>query len=362
MTAYRKKGLRALINEFCGEGKWPEYVRWPWKITNKFCFKIHDHKLPSLQPVSDGIRKGVKELSLSNSQNTAKQRNSTVSIVRERGLQCAIFASKILFCLGLGLQGVCSWTDGRRWLHALFSLGSWSVGKQDPIILYRTDISSFQSFNWEPLFAAAARITWTFSPSEIVLVATTRRSLEDTVERRFQDPWCLKYVFHDSKSKDRERKLKNEIESANGKKETCQHFAQHEWKKTMNCLLFHRRMSADSKRSFAQTTKNLRRDFGFFTNLSKRNQKPTVSWPIYRILHRTWRNLRNIFCCTDVLLAECFAKSTKISGGKIQSPNYPLKYLINQTCEWHIHARSPQSRILLQFPTFAMEGSRDGGE
>ena len=46
----------------------------------------------------------------------------------------------------------------------------------------------------------------------------------------------------------------------------------------------------------------------------------------------------------------------------MKSPRYPLKYAINKTCEWNIHTRSPRSRILLQYPIFDMEGSRDGGK
>ena len=59
---------------------------------------------------------------------------------------------------------------------------------------------------------------------------------------------------------------------------------------------------------------------------------------------------------------ECFANITRGIGGIVRSPHFPLKYTINTTCEWNIHTRSPRSRILLQYPIFDMEGSRDGGK
>ena len=60
--------------------------------------------------------------------------------------------------------------------------------------------------------------------------------------------------------------------------------------------------------------------------------------------------------------AGCYLNISRGIGGVIRSPNYPHKYLKNKSCEWDIYTRSPQSRILLQFPIFEMEGSRDGGK
>ncbi len=58
----------------------------------------------------------------------------------------------------------------------------------------------------------------------------------------------------------------------------------------------------------------------------------------------------------------CYLNISRGIGGVIRSPNYPHKYLKNKSCEWDIHTSSPLSRILLQFPIFEMEGSRDGGK
>jgi len=43
-------------------------------------------------------------------------------------------------------------------------------------------------------------------------------------------------------------------------------------------------------------------------------------------------------------------------GGLIHTPNYPMRYPINLSCEWHIYAKQPFAHILLQFPTFSVEG------
>ena len=62
--------------------------------------------------------------------------------------------------------------------------------------------------------------------------------------------------------------------------------------------------------------------------------------------------------CLSVLFSSgCFMNVTRGGGGLIHSPNHPHKYLINTTCEWHIYSTSPYGRILLQFVSFAMEGS-----
>ncbi len=49
---------------------------------------------------------------------------------------------------------------------------------------------------------------------------------------------------------------------------------------------------------------------------------------------------------------------TRGGGGLIRSPNAPLKYLLNTMCEWHIYAAHSNSKILIQFMMFAMEGNQ----
>ena len=59
-------------------------------------------------------------------------------------------------------------------------------------------------------------------------------------------------------------------------------------------------------------------------------------------------------------ISGCFKNITSGSGltsGHIDSPNYPHKYLINSSCEWLITAANRNSRILLTFDIFTMEGS-----
>ena len=46
-------------------------------------------------------------------------------------------------------------------------------------------------------------------------------------------------------------------------------------------------------------------------------------------------------------------------GGVIHSPNYPHKYPLNTTCEYHIRSQLPGGRILLNFESFVMEGNQD---
>ncbi|KAI0208229.1 hypothetical protein LSAT2_007101 [Lamellibrachia satsuma] len=56
----------------------------------------------------------------------------------------------------------------------------------------------------------------------------------------------------------------------------------------------------------------------------------------------------------------CFMNLTTGGGGLIHTPNYPVRYPINLSCEWHIYAKQPFARILLQFPTFLVEGGENG--
>lgn len=61
------------------------------------------------------------------------------------------------------------------------------------------------------------------------------------------------------------------------------------------------------------------------------------------------------------ILTDCGSNISNMDSGKVQSPNFPLKYtapekgMPSRTCNWFIQVR-PNYKILLNFVSFSVEG------
>lgn len=63
--------------------------------------------------------------------------------------------------------------------------------------------------------------------------------------------------------------------------------------------------------------------------------------------------------------SDCGSNISNLDSGKVQSPNFPLKYtapekgMPSRTCNWFINVR-PNYKILLNFVSFSVEGDPSG--
>lgn len=68
-----------------------------------------------------------------------------------------------------------------------------------------------------------------------------------------------------------------------------------------------------------------------------------------------------IILLTSIVFLDCGSNISNTDSGKVQSPNFPLKYtapekgMPSRTCNWFINVR-PNYKILLNFVSFSVEG------